>query len=160
LHFADDTLLFIEATESNLAVLQWILIGFEQMSGMNINFSKCELIPFNITPQLEMTFASKLECKLDSLPITYLGFPLHNKKLSTSDWNFLVEKIEHKLQGWESKLLSYGGRITLLNSVISSIPLYWSSFFKIPSKIILTIDKLRKKILWYGENYVRKNILL
>jgi Reverse transcriptase (RNA-dependent DNA polymerase) len=48
LHFADDTLLFLEATESNIEVLQWILIGFEQMSGMNISFSKCELIPFNI----------------------------------------------------------------------------------------------------------------
>jgi hypothetical protein len=85
LHFADYTLLFLKATESNLAVLHWILIGFEQMSGMNINFSKCELIPFNITPQLGMTFASKLECKLGSLPITYLGFLLHNKKFSTSD---------------------------------------------------------------------------
>jgi Reverse transcriptase (RNA-dependent DNA polymerase) len=96
LYFSYDTLLFLEATKSNIEVLQWILISFEQMSGMNINFSKCELIPFNITSEFGMTFASKFCCKLDSLPITYLGFSLHNKKLSTSEWNFLVEKIEHK----------------------------------------------------------------
>jgi hypothetical protein len=52
--------------------------------------------------------------------------------------------------------LSYGGRITLLNLVIPTISLYWLSFFKIPRKIILTIDKLRKRFLWYGGNSVRK----
>jgi hypothetical protein len=46
---------------------------------------------------LRHMFASKLGCKLGSLPITYLGFPLHNKKLSANDCNFLIKKIEHKL---------------------------------------------------------------
>jgi hypothetical protein len=31
---------------------------------------------------------------MGSLPITYLGFPLHNKKISVANWNFLVEKIK------------------------------------------------------------------
>jgi hypothetical protein len=49
LHFVDDTLLFLEAREDNVAVFQWLLIGFEQLSGMNKKIAKCELIPFNIT---------------------------------------------------------------------------------------------------------------
>jgi hypothetical protein len=97
LHFADDTLLFLEASEDNVIVLQWLLIGLEQLSKMNIIFSKCELIPFNITTEQGLSFASKLGCKLGSLSITYLGLPLHNRKLNSSDWNFIVEKIDNKL---------------------------------------------------------------
>jgi hypothetical protein len=46
--FVDDILLFLKAHDTNLEVLQWILIGFEQLLEMKINFFKYELIPFNI----------------------------------------------------------------------------------------------------------------
>jgi hypothetical protein len=97
LHFTYDTLLFLEATSTNVEILQWILVGFEQLSGMRIIFSKCERIPFNFSPDIGSTLASKFGCKSGTLPITYLGFPFHNKKLSIQDWNFLIEKIEHNL---------------------------------------------------------------
>lgn len=45
IHFADDTLLFLDADFRNIETLKWILIGFEDLSGMKINFAKCELIP-------------------------------------------------------------------------------------------------------------------
>jgi Reverse transcriptase (RNA-dependent DNA polymerase) len=82
LHFTNDTLFFLEAIDTNVEILQWILIGFEELSGLKINFSKCELIPFNIFNNIGKNYASKLDCKLDSLPINYLSFPLHNKKFS------------------------------------------------------------------------------
>lgn len=72
-------------------------------------------------------------------------------------WNDLVEKIEKRLQSWKSKLLSLGGRVTLLNSVVSAIPLYWISFlYNMPTTIRLRIDKLRRRFLSYGGNTVRK----
>jgi hypothetical protein len=74
--------LFLEA---NVLVFQWLLIGFEQLSDMNINFSKCELIPFNISSTHGIELASKLGCTLSSLPIAYLGLPSHSKKLNSSD---------------------------------------------------------------------------
>jgi hypothetical protein len=58
------------------------LIGFEQLSGMRINFSKCELISFNIFPEEGTILAAQLGCKLEALLISYLGFPLHHKKLN------------------------------------------------------------------------------
>jgi hypothetical protein len=87
--------LFLEATTQNVDILKWILVGFEQLSGMIINFSKCELIPFNISSDIGVQLADQFDCKLGSLPIIYLGFPLYNKKLTSHDWNFLIEKIEN-----------------------------------------------------------------
>jgi hypothetical protein len=54
--------------------------------------------------------------------------------------------------------MSIGGGVTLLNFVISSIPLYWISIYRLPVHVRHTIDKLRKHFLWYGGNIVRKKI--
>jgi hypothetical protein len=48
LHFADDTLSFLEASKSVIHALRWILIGFENLSSIKINISKCEMIPLNL----------------------------------------------------------------------------------------------------------------
>jgi hypothetical protein len=57
-------------------------------------------------------------------------------------------------------LLSIGGRVVLLNSVLSSIPIYWMSFYKSPATIRTRIDKLCRHFLWYDGNTVRKKIAL
>jgi hypothetical protein len=77
LHFADDTLLFLEASDANIQVLIWLLISFENLSGLKINYAKCEMIPFNISEEMGHNLASQFECKVSYLPITYLGIPLH-----------------------------------------------------------------------------------
>jgi hypothetical protein len=64
--------------------------------------------------------AQIFECKISKLPITYLGVPLHWKQLKINDWKFLTNKIEKKLAGWKGKLLSLGGRLTLIKYVLSA----------------------------------------
>jgi hypothetical protein len=53
-------------------------------------------------------------------------------------------------------LLSVGGKVILLNSVISAIPLYWISLYKMHSKIRYKIDRICRKFLWFSGNTVRK----
>jgi hypothetical protein len=38
----------------------------------------------------------------------------------------------------------------LLNSVLSSVPLYYISIFRIPSWVLHQIDQIRKRFLWVG----------
>lgn len=85
LYFADDTLLFLKADNSNIEALKWILIGFENLSGMKINFSKYEMVSLNISSTETISLASLIGCEVSSLPITYLGIPLHSKKLRSQD---------------------------------------------------------------------------
>jgi hypothetical protein len=49
LYFADDTLLFLEATMDNVHALKWIFLGFEDLLGIKINFAKYELVPLNLS---------------------------------------------------------------------------------------------------------------
>jgi hypothetical protein len=58
LHFAVDTLLFLDASELVIHALRWILIGFENLSGVKINFSKCKMIPLNLSEEEGSQLAS------------------------------------------------------------------------------------------------------
>ncbi|XP_020272216.1 uncharacterized protein LOC109847395 [Asparagus officinalis] len=72
--------------------------------------------------------------------------------LSRSEWQSFLDTLNSKLALWKSKLLSVGGRLVLLKSVLSSIPLYYMSFFKLPSWLIKNIDKIRRNFLSGGSS--------
>lgn len=86
LHFVDDTLIFLEASPFMVENFKLLLLGFKSTSGLKINFDKSELIALNINDHLASIIANQLGCKVFTLPITYLGVPLHWKKLSISGY--------------------------------------------------------------------------
>jgi hypothetical protein len=79
MQYADDTLLFLEKYSDNARNLKWLLSCFEQMSGMRINFHKCDLVPINVDVDDAQEYAQALSCKLGEFPLKYLGAPLHYK---------------------------------------------------------------------------------
>jgi hypothetical protein len=52
---------------------------------------------------------------------------MYHKQISNADWKVIEEKFEKKLSYWKGKLLSYGGRLVLINSVLSSIAMFMLS---------------------------------
>lgn len=57
---------------------------------------------------------------------------MHFRKLSNIDWKVVEDKIERKLSSWKGKLMSVGGRLVLLNSVLTSLVMFMLSFFRGP----------------------------
>lgn len=45
-------------------------------------------------------------------------------------------------------LLSYGGKLTIINSVLSSMATYTMCSLHLPVKIVDHIDKIRRRCLW------------
>ena len=45
LFFADDTIVFCEASKDQVSHLSWILFWFEAVSGLRMNLAKSEIIP-------------------------------------------------------------------------------------------------------------------
>jgi len=56
--------------------------------------------------------------KEDKLPLTYLGVPITESKLSKMECRTLLDKITSKIKTWPSRHLSYGGRTRLINTVL------------------------------------------
>ena len=59
-----------------------------------------------------------------------------------------MERFHKKLTGWKSKLLSRGGRLTLLKSTLCSLPIYFMSLFTIPASIASRLEKIMRDFLW------------
>lgn len=87
---------------------------------------------------------------MENLPTTYLGVRLGNKHKAVDVWDGIVEKTEKPLARWEAQYLSFGGRLTLIKSVLDSLSTYVMSLSSIPSKVVKKLDKLRRIFLWLG----------
>ncbi|GJU58444.1 hypothetical protein Tco_1236210 [Tanacetum coccineum] len=53
-----------------------------------------------------------------SLPFDYLGLPIGANMNKVSRWNTLVDRFRAKLSSWKANLLSIGGCLTLLKTVL------------------------------------------
>jgi hypothetical protein len=67
----------------------------------------------------------------------------------------VTENLKKWSSSWKNRHLSVGWRVTLLNATLSSIPLYFLSFFISP-KITQEIVKIQRNFLWDGVKEERK----
>ena len=47
-------------------------------------------------------------------------------------------------------MLSFGGRLVLIKSVMSNLPVYFFSLYRAPSEIIKILDRNRMNFFWVG----------
>ena len=119
-----------------------ILLVFQSLSGLKVNFSKSCLVGVNVAHSWLAEAALVLNCKVGSIPFVYLGMPIGGNSRRLSFWEPLLNRIRSRPAGWSSKHLSFGDRLILLKSVLSSLPVYTLSFFKAPTDIISSIESL------------------
>ncbi|XXG59153.1 hypothetical protein AAC387_Pa04g1283 [Persea americana] len=60
------------------------------------------------------------------------------------------------LSSWKARHLSLGGRITLIQSALANLPIYYMSIIKCPIAIINRIEKLQRDFLWHGREDSKK----
>ena len=113
---------------------------------------KSEMVPIGEVDDVQ-ALADILDCRVRTLPMSYLGMPLGASHNSPSIWNPILEKIERKLAGWKKLYLSKRGRLMLLKSTLSSLPTYFLSLFTIPTYVANIIEKLHMDFLWGDSKY-------
>jgi hypothetical protein len=148
LQYADDTLIIMRADAGAARRLWLILQQFEQATGLRINYHKSTLVPMHIAPELLSDIQDCLQCRVEGFPQTYLGLPLSAQKLRLDAFAPLIAKVDKYLSGWRSLLLSPGGRLILLNSVLDALPAYAMGAMELPAGLLDALDKLRCSFLW------------
>ena len=57
----------------------------------------------------------------------------------------MIDMMKRKLSAWKRRHLSFGGRISL---ILSSISIYFLSFFIAPKKVIFILNHIQRNFLW------------
>ena len=150
LQYADDMTFFIQGLWAAAHTLSPIMEIFSDFSGLRLNRAKSSFISFGHSPEENEGCSRILASPIGTLPIRYLGVPLVDRQLRTTDWQLVLEKVETRLGGWRACLLTRGGRLVLLKAVLATIPTYFMSIFKMSGGVRKRLEQLIRGFFWRG----------
>ena len=126
--------------------MKLILAIFEKLFGLKINFYKSEMYCFGKAKDRTAEYRKIFGSEEGALPFKYLGIPINYRKLLIKEWKIIEDRFEKKLGSWTGKMLSYGDRLVLINSVLTSLPMFLLSFFEIPVGVRKRLDYFRRRL--------------
>nr|KAJ0204712.1 hypothetical protein LSAT_V11C500243130 [Lactuca sativa] len=139
LFYADDVIFVGKWDICSIKNLTRILKCFHITSGLKVNFQKSRLFGIGISDIDLHRQAQVLGC-------------LQRANMALKNWRPIIEKFQSRLSIWKAKTLSFGGRLTLIKSILNSLPTYYLSLFKAPECIIAELEKLCRRFLWGGDD--------
>ena len=118
--------------------------------GLKINYGKSSFGVLGQSEQWKLQAASYMNCRIMPLPFSYLGIPIGANPRRYGLWDPILRKTESKLSRWKQRHLSYGGRVTLIKATLTSIPIFYLSFFRIPNRVVKKLTQIQRRFLWGG----------
>ena len=114
MQYADDTMIMVEGSDSDIVNLKFLLICSEEMSGLKINFDKSEIVVLGNSEAEQHKIADNLNCRLASFPISYLGMPLAESRILVSGYDLLVGRVASRAEPWCGRFTSKGSKLSSL----------------------------------------------
>lgn len=125
-----------------------ILKVYGDASGQQINFAKSGvqyLANVDLVTQLQLGRVLGVPPVQDGAKD--LGLPSCWGRTKFEAFNFLIERVLSKLQGWKAHLLSQGGKETLIKSVAHAISTYVMACFMFSNKVCDKLNSLIRNFL-------------
>jgi hypothetical protein len=113
--------------------------------------NKTEFYPIQCH-NIDLSFLYSRNLAISSFPCTYVGLPLRFRKPTRPMMQQVISKISNRLPGWKRNLFSYPRREALIKSVLSALPTYFMTVFKMKKWAISRIDKYRRSFMWRGHS--------
>ncbi|XP_061993460.1 uncharacterized protein LOC133711342 [Rosa rugosa] len=154
--FADDSMLYAKANLQACQAISNVLEVYGKASGQQVNFHKSSVtFSKNVGIVNQRLFASSLGVEVVESHEKYLGLPTFVGKNKTSTFQYIQERLNHKLKTWQGRLLSGAGKDILIRVVVQSFPTYAMSCFQLTKKIC---DDLQQgwRILQYLESLIAR----
>nr|GEW46638.1 hypothetical protein [Tanacetum cinerariifolium]GEW50942.1 hypothetical protein [Tanacetum cinerariifolium] len=118
--FTDDLFLFAHGDVNSVMVIKEALEEFKDASGLTLSMPKSTVYFCNILNHIKLAILHIL--------------PFEEGRLLVNDW--------------KNKSLSVAGRLQLIQSVMSSMHIYWASVFILLTRVLLDIEQIMCGFLW------------
>ena len=159
--FADDSLLLRGALLNIARAFNGILHQFCSISGGLINREKSGVFGWNVDPMKMHQISNILGFPgfVQWVKIKYLGLPLTLGTSPPSLWLDVLSKLKAKIVSLGGHWLTKAGKLILIKSVLSSLPIFQSSLLLAPKSISTQIANILRDFLWSGGKGNKKNPL-
>ncbi|KAK9007588.1 hypothetical protein V6N11_053556 [Hibiscus sabdariffa] len=149
LFFADDLVLYAKADTEQARRIANILNLFGASSGHRVSSRKSQILFSSNTPShIQQEIGDILGFQRVENFGRYLGVPVLSNRLRCSDFDFILDNLRKKLNGWSSRSLSMAGRITLAKAVLSAIPVYYMQTMMFPKRVCHAIEGIIRRFIW------------
>jgi hypothetical protein len=105
------------------------------MSGLRTNFNKSEVMILGYSSEDQQRIADNLNCRLSSFHMTYLGMPIRDTRILIKDLEPLVGRVRMKAEPWRGRFTSKGSKSVLIDSCLSSLPMYIMGLYLLPEGV-------------------------
>ncbi|WOL11052.1 hypothetical protein Cni_G19813 [Canna indica] len=147
--FADDILLMLKANDKSLNAIKNIFEHYQSLIGQSVNPLKYAIYFSNNTPShIKLYIYQKLGMPEGSFPFKYLGTKISPNYPPPNAYDYLLKSINTRLGSWQSNYLSQTGKLTLINSVLTSISLHTIFVSWLPKKTMNKINSIISNFFW------------
>ncbi|XP_024014707.1 uncharacterized protein LOC112088547 [Eutrema salsugineum] len=156
--FADDSLFFSLANPQSGRAIKRVLNLYEKVSDQAVNLRKSAItFGSRVQDRIKTQMRTILGIHNDGGGGKYLGMPEQFGKRKAEMFQYLLEKVNERTQGWNKQFLSQGGKEVLLKSVATSMPVYAMNVFKLPKGLCTDINRILARF-WWGKGHERRGM--
>ncbi|KAK9677027.1 hypothetical protein RND81_11G117000 [Saponaria officinalis] len=148
-------MIFVRVDIPSVEAAKTALEEFAACSGLYPNLEKTEIYFGGVGKQVRELILAQTDFVEGKFPFRYLGVPLNASRITIDMYNVLLTRIQSSTQHWSSHLLSYAGKIQLINTIVFGLESYWSASLLILKGLIKRITKLCKDFFWAGGGNTR-----
>jgi hypothetical protein len=156
--FADDSLLFAQASVAACEQIQSVIAIYGRASGQLVNFHKSSVaFSKNVSSVTQGLVADRLGVGVVDSHEKYLGLPTFVGREKTTTFQYIKDRLSEKLKGWQGKLLSGAGNDILIRVVAQALPTYVMSCFQLTKHFCDDLQQMCARF-WSGSSENKKKI--
>lgn len=148
--YADGLVIMGRANLEEAREYRSILDKFGSKSGLFVNPQKSKVwYSKKCDDQCKQMVEQELGARQAETSEKYLGIYMSKDDTQHSlTHDMLVDRFVEKLASWKTNTLSHEGRMTLIKSVLTSIPVYYMTVEKLPPKTVQQLTAIMRRFFW------------
>ena len=160
--FADDTTFMLLFCNQSFQELFTTLNRFQHISGLKINYEKTEILRIGSLKYSNAQIYTQKPLKWTLGPLTILGIQLSlQEDFLNINYTPLLKKIQFLTNIWESRDLTWLGKVTIVKTLLVSQLIYRFAILPTPSdEVLKCIDTMFFDFIWSkGKHFVSKVVI-
>ncbi|KAA3457378.1 reverse transcriptase [Gossypium australe] len=147
--FADDCILFGEATERGANILKRVLREYRICSRQQVNFDKSTIFFSSNTSTEGKDLVTRLLGVRSSNDLErYLGLPNMVGRRKKEAFQNLKDRFRQRIDNWSIRHLSQGGKEVFIKAILQAIPTYIMACFVLPKTLCSELESIIARFWW------------